>query len=321
VRDGLAGLIEALRPDAVHAVGLRAMTMASLALRSAGLQPPAVILHLTGRGYLGYARTVPAYLLRRLVHAAIRRCSARCNAWLAADNDDDAAEMVAARIVPAERAVVLPGPGIDPARYPQLPEPQNAVPRIAYVGRMLRSKGLDVIIGAHRLLRSRGIAAELALCGDAEPPGRDAIPLEALERWSRRPGVTWFGYAADVVGVWRGANIGVVPALGGEGMPRAMLEAAACGRPLVVSDIPGCRQFVRPGVEGLVVPPGNAGALAAALARLLADRELRRQAGAAARRRVIRDFTEAAVRAKVRDLYQQAHLAAYGTVDRVGLGE
>jgi glycosyltransferase involved in cell wall biosynthesis len=83
-----------------------------------------------------------------------------------------------------------------------------------------------------------------------------------------------------------------------------MLEAAACGRPLVVSDVPGCRQFVRPGIEGLLVPPGNAKALADALARMIADRELRLQAGAAARRKLLREYTVATVRAKVREIYQ-----------------
>ena len=97
-----------------------------------------------------------------------------------------------------------------------------------------------------------------------------------------------------------------MPVLAGEGMPRAMLEAAACGRPLVVSDVPGCRQFVRPRIEGLIVPPGDAGALADALATLVADRPLQLSAGAAARRKVVREYTETAVRARTREIYQAA---------------
>ena len=110
-----------------------------------------------------------------------------------------------------------------------------------------------------------------------------------------------------MVGAWGAADLAAVPSRPGEGMPRAMLEAAACGRPLVVSDVPGCRQFVRSGVEGLVVPPGNAKALADALAKLIRDRELRIQAGAAARRKLVREYTVTAVRAKVREVYQAVH--------------
>ena len=309
VRAGLARLIDEERPDVIHAVALQPMVLTSLALSKTGHRPAAVILHLTGRGYLAYARSPLARLVRAAAHMALRRCAARHNAWLVAENSDDVAEMVRARVAAPDRAAILPGAGVDPARLPQMPAPDNPVPRIAFVGRMQRSKGLHVLIEAHRRLRARGIAAELSLYGEADAGNREAIPREVLAGWGAEPGVAWHGRTGDIVGVWRAADIAVVPHLGGDGMPRAMLEAAACGRPLVVSDVPGCRQFVRDGTEGLVVPPGNAGALAEALAKLVADRELRLQAGAAARRRVVREFTEAAVRAKTREIYYAAHRA------------
>jgi glycosyltransferase involved in cell wall biosynthesis len=306
----LARLIDAERPDVIHAVALQPMVMASLALAKARHRPAAVILHLTGRGYLGFARTPLAHVLRTLAHAALRRCTARTNAWLVAENSDDLAEMTAARVARPGRTAIMPGAGIDPLRYPQLEAPDNAVPRIAYVGRMLKTKGLHVLMKAQRLLRARGAAFELALYGDADSGSREAIPKEVLASWASEPGVSLHGHTDDIVAVWHAADIAVVPALGGDGMPRAMLEAAACGRPLIVSDIPGCRQFVRAGIEGLVVPPGNAAALADALATMAADRQLRLRAGAAARRRVVREFTEAAVRAKTREIYQAAYRTA-----------
>jgi glycosyltransferase involved in cell wall biosynthesis len=309
VRERLARLIDAERPDAVHAIAMQPMVMTSLALARGGYRPAAVILHLTGRGYLGYARSPLAHLMRGVAHAALRRCTRRCNAWLVGENSDDVAEMVAARVAVAERTAILPGAGVDPARYPQLPPPRNEVPRAAYVGRMIRSKGVHVLIESQRLLRARGVALRLDLYGDADTGSREAVPREQLERWSEEPRVVWHGRTNDVVGVWRAADIAVVPALGGDGMPRAMLEAGACGRPIIASDVPGCRQFVRPGVEGLIVPPGNAAALADALARLAADPELRLSAGAAARRKVVREYTETAVRARTRDIYAAAHRA------------
>jgi glycosyltransferase involved in cell wall biosynthesis len=309
-RDGLVRLIDAEGADAVHAIAMQPMVLVSLALARTYHRPAAVIFHLTGRGYLGYSRSPLARLLRVLAHTAIRRCAAHHNTWLVAENSDDVAEMVAAGVAVPERTAILPGAGVDPSRYPQLPPPSNAVPQVAFVGRMLRSKGLHVLMKAQRLLRTRGVAAELALYGDADVGNREAIPEDVLAGWGREPGVTWYGRTNDIVGVWRAADIAVVPPLGGDGMPRAMLEAAACGRPLVVSDVPGCRHFVRAGIEGLIVPPGNADALADALAKLISDRELRLQAGAAARRRVIREYTEAAVRAKVREVYHAARVQA-----------
>jgi glycosyltransferase involved in cell wall biosynthesis len=312
VRDELAHLIDAERPDAIHAIAMQPMVMTSLALAKTAHRPAAVIQHLTGRGYLGYAHSPLAFLLRTLAHLALWRCARRHNAWLVAENADDVAEMIAARAAVPERTAVLPGAGVDPARYPQLAAPGNQIPRIAYVGRMIRSKGVHVLIEAQHRLRARGIHLLLDLYGEADSGSREAIPKEQLEAWNAEPGVTWHGRTDDVVGVWRMADIAVVPALGGDGMPRAMLEAAACGRPLVVSDVPGCRQFVRPGIEGLIVPPGDADALADALATLAADRALQLGAGAAARRKVVREYTETAVRAKTREIYQAARAHAAG---------
>jgi glycosyltransferase involved in cell wall biosynthesis len=306
-RESLVRLIDGEAPDAVHAIAMQPMVMVSLALARTYHQPAAVIFHLTGRGYLGYARSPLALVLRGLAHAVIRRCAAHHTCWLVAENEDDVAEMLAARVATPGRTAVLPGAGVDPSRFPQLAPPRNRVPRIAFVGRMLKTKGVDVLVKAHRLLRTRGIRAELALYGDADPGNREAIPAARLIRWGREPGVVWHGRTDDVVAAWAMADIAVMAPRTGEGMPRAMLEAAACGRPLVVSDVPGCRHFVRPGIEGLVVPPGSAKALADALAKLIADRELRIQAGAAARRKLIREYTVAAVRARVREVYQGVH--------------
>jgi glycosyltransferase involved in cell wall biosynthesis len=314
VRDALARLIDEEQPDAVHAIAMQTMVMTSLALAKARHQPWAVILHLTGQGYLGQSRSPLAYMLRPLARAALQRCTSRHNAWLVAENRDDVAKMLADRVVAPGRTAIVPGAGVDAALFPEIAAPLNPVPRVAYVGRMLRSKGLHVLVDAHRLLRERGANVDLALFGEADAGSREAIPKWTLLDWNREPGIAWHGRTNDIAGVWRAADIAVVPPLGGDGMPRAMLEAAACGRPLVVSDVPGCREFVRPGVEGFLVPPDDAGALAEALATLAGDPRLRLRMGAAARRRVLQDYTEDSVRAKIRDIYGAARWAAHNPV-------
>lgn len=313
VRDGLADLIDEERPDAVHAIAMQPMTMTSLALAKARHRPSVVVLHLTGQGYLGSSHSPVAYLLRPLANAALRHCAARHVSWLVAENGDDLAKMIQDRIAVPERTAIVPGAGVDLARYPQLPAPRSPTARVAFVGRMLRSKGPQVLVAAHRLLRARGVAIDLELYGDADSGSREAIARETLAAWNAEAGVNWHGQTGDIVGVWRAADMACVPALGGDGMPRAMLEAAACGRSLVVSDVAGCRQFVRSGVEGLVVPPGDPAALAEALARLAGDPAWRQRAGTAARRRVL-PYSEAAVRAKIRQVYRAALEATGGSV-------
>jgi glycosyltransferase involved in cell wall biosynthesis len=178
------------------------------------------------------------------------------------------------------------------------------VTRVAYVGRLIRSKGVETLVAAHRLLRERGLPLDLALYGAPDTQNPDAVTRETLEAWTRQPGLTWHGHVNDVREVWRQSDIAAFPTLGGEGVPRSLLEAAACARPLVASNVSGCRHFVRENVEGLLVPPGDAEQLAAALEHLTRDRGLRRRQGEAARRRLVEGYTDKAVSDALRGAYR-----------------
>jgi glycosyltransferase involved in cell wall biosynthesis len=190
---------------------------------------------------------------------------------------------------------VVGGAGVDPAAYRPQPLPPMLPLRVALVARMLWSKGIDVAVEAVRLARAQGAPVELDLYGAPDPSNRRAIAEATLRDWSR-DGVAWHGSTADVAAVWASHHVACLPSRGGEGLPRTLLEAAACGRTLVASDVPGCRSLVRDGVEGLLVPADDAPALAQALVRLSRDPALVAGLGAAARARIeAGGFTEAAV--------------------------
>jgi glycosyltransferase involved in cell wall biosynthesis len=143
----------------------------------------------------------------------------------------------------------------------------------------------------------------LELYGRSDEGNPDAVPAEAIAQWCAASGARWQGHVDDVRQVWKSADFYVLAARGGEGLPRALLEAAACARPLIVTDVPGCRHFVRHGLEGLLVKPDDVGGLADALARLAHDPELRQRMGAAARLRLLHGFTEAHVMQALRAAY------------------
>ena len=169
---------------------------------------------------------------------------------------------------------------------------------------MIRPKGVDVLMQALRPAQAaRRAAAARALRRHRRGQSRGASPRDELKSWCAKRDARWLGHVADVREVWRHADIFVLPARSREGMPRALLEAAACARPLVVTDVPGCRHFVRDGVEGFVVPPEDADALANALERLARDPDLRRRMGEAARLRLLHGFTEAHVKQSLRATY------------------
>jgi glycosyltransferase involved in cell wall biosynthesis len=174
---------------------------------------------------------------------------------------------------------------VDLARFVPLPEPPEPF-TIGYVGRMLADKGVPTLLDAHARLRARGIDVHLVLAGAPDGENPTSMSADELRRRAAVPGVTWLSHVTDVRDVWRRCHVAVLPSRH-EGLPLALLEAAACGRPLIASDIAGCRELAEPGVNALVVPPDDPDALASAIERLALDPGLRRRLAARSRARIV----------------------------------
>jgi glycosyltransferase involved in cell wall biosynthesis len=289
------------RPDLAHHVAMKPVLEGSLAARLARV--PAVVNALTGLGYLFIGRGGPARVLGPLVRRALKSLLARGANWrVVMQNPDDLDALVERGIVRRDSAVLIPGSGVDLARFKPAPEPAGK-PAAALVGRMLWDKGVGELAEAARLLRARGAALQVRLAGPEDPENPAAIPRATLEGWVREGIVAWTGQVKDVAALWRDTAIAVLPSYR-EGLPKALLEAAAAGRPMVAADVPGCREIVRHGETGVLVPPRDAPALADALERLAGDPALRQRLGAAARRLAEQRFGEAAIAAATVDLYR-----------------
>ena len=159
---------------------------------------------------------------------------------------------------------------------------------------------------AIRRLRGKGLAVELLLAGPTDPDNANSLSEETLRSLAAEPGIEWLGPVADVRTVWRRAAIAVLPSTYGEGVPKTLLEAAACGRPLIAADVPGCREVVRPGVTGILVPPRDVEALAEAIAALAGDPVRRAAMGRAGREWIERGFTDEIVARETLALYRAA---------------
>ncbi|MGD9829662.1 MAG: glycosyltransferase family 4 protein [Hyphomicrobiaceae bacterium] len=291
------------RPDIVHLIAMKPVALAGYACRMAGVKR--LVVHMTGLGHLAISRSLIVRPVRGLVFSHLRRLTARPDTWLIVENPEDLAVLTAAGIRPGHRVSILPGAGVDPDVYTPAPAPAGDPPTVAYAGRMIHSKGVTDLVAAHDLLADRGIALDVRLYGRLDDGNPEAISAAEIEAWTRRPHLTWLGHVDDVREIWRTAGICVLPAREREGMPRALLEAAACGRPLVVTNVPGCRHFVRDDIEGLIVPPADPPRLADALARLAGDPVLRQRMGMAARERIIEGFTETHVVEAVAEIYRR----------------
>jgi glycosyltransferase involved in cell wall biosynthesis len=218
------------------------------------------------------------------------------------ENLDDPAEF---KLEPEGRDVtIVGGAGVAAADFPFAPEPPAPPVKVAVVARMIYPKGIAEAVAAVQRTRTLGIPIELHLFGAPDPLNRDAIPESVLRQWSAQPGIHWHGHTSDVARVWREHHVSLFLSYYREGVPRALIEAAAAGRPIVTTDMPGCREVVRDGKEGFVVPPHDIEAAAFALAKLAGDPALRARLGAAANARFHERFTEHSVKLAIADVYR-----------------
>src|SRR5439155_8529098 len=163
----------------------------------------------------------------------------RPGAAVLVENADDRAT-VERMGVPADRVVLIPGSGVDVDKLTPVPEPDGPI-TIAFAGRLLLDKGLRTLIAAHRLLGQRGKGVRLLIAGEPDPANPTSIPEAEIAAWTLDPTIVRLGYVADIRTVWSAAHIAVLPSRR-EGLPMMLIEAAACGRPLVATDVPGCRE-------------------------------------------------------------------------------
>jgi glycosyltransferase involved in cell wall biosynthesis len=297
----LARILKRERPDVVHLIAMKPIVLGGLALRLASV--PHAVVHVTGQGLAGIATDPLLRLYRfgmlRVLASLVRKPAS----YLLVENPDDLA--LVRKLAPnlGARFAILGGAGVDPAAFPAQPAPDHAIPVAAHVGRMIKSKGIDLLMQAYDRLLAEGVSLKLDLYGSSDRENLEAVPPQDIIGWCQRSGANWHGAVSDVARVWQGADIFVLASRGGEGLPRALLEAAASARPLIVSDVPGNRHFVRHGIEGLLTPAGDVAALAAALRLMASDRELRLRMGQAARQRLLGGFTEAHVKGAIRAGY------------------
>jgi glycosyltransferase involved in cell wall biosynthesis len=305
----IAALYRRERPDIVHHVALKPVLFGGIAARLAfplGTGRPAQIAGVTGLGSGLAPERGLARLLRPALGWAVRLAAA--GAQVIVQNPEDGAALAGLGIAPAN-ILLIRGSGVDTGHFTPLPDPpeRHEPPRptvtVALVGRMLRSKGVLDAVAAVRLLRARGMAIELVLAGPTDPDNRDSLDDAALSVLAAEPGVEWLGRVEDVRTVWRRAAIAVLPSTYGEGVPKALIEAAACGRAIVAADMPGCREVVRPGETGLLVAPHDIAGLAEALAALAGDPTRRQAMGRAGRALVEREFGEEGVARQTLELY------------------
>jgi len=289
-------------PDLVHHVGLKPVLYGALAARVTGVT--AVVNALAGLGYVFSSSHSRARIIKRFVRAAFRLLLNRQNSVVLLQNPDDRRMLLELKTILPERTVLIRGSGVNIQRFRPSLEPGDGSVIVTLVARMLRDKGILEFVEASRLLKQQGIQFRAVLVGTPDPDNPTSISASQLETWQSEGWIEWWGQQDDIPDVWVQSHIAVLPSAYGEGVPMSLIEAAACGRPIITTDMPGCREIVQHEKNGLLVPVHDSKALADAVHRLIENPDLRRQMGKEGRKLVEEEFSESIVVAQTLNLYQ-----------------
>ncbi len=294
-------LLRSLRPDLVHTLTIKPVLYGGIAARLAGVR--GLVNAVTGLGQIFGAKGWRAAMLRLAVSRLYGWSLGHGNARLIVQNPDDGDILVRLGAVKAEGVELIRGSGVDLAQFAFSPDP-GGEPVFVLPARLIWDKGIQEFVDAAALLRQRGVTARFALIGDTHPSNPRAVP-EATLRGFAAEGVEWWGRCDDMPAIFASVHAVVLPSNYREGVPKVLIEAAASGRPIVATDNPGCREIARHEENALLVPPRDAAALAAALARLAKDPALRRRLGQGGRRIAEAEFDENQVAARTLEIYRR----------------
>ena len=299
----LIALYKRERPDLVHHVAIKPTVYGAIAARAAGSPP--VVNMVAGLGYVFTSDGPKARMVGAVLQYLLRGLLRPENSRLIFQNPDDEVMLQKLCHPRPGQMVLIRGSGVDLEHFSPRPEP--ARPVVTLVSRMLWTKGVGDLVAAARLLRERGEDVRVAVAGRPDIENPSSIPEAQLRAWDAEGIIRWHGHREDIADVWAASTIAVLPTTYGEGVPKALLEAAASGRPIIATDTPGCREIVRHGENGFLVPVKDPAALADAIRTLLEDPELRRTMGRRGRQLVEREFSESLVVRQTLDLYRSLH--------------
>jgi len=287
----------------VHGFTIKCAVYGSIAGRMAGVS--GLVNAVTGMGYVFTSDDPKARLLRPMVSGLLRLALGSPRARTILQNPDDVELFQDARLVDSSQVRLIQGSGVDCTRFSPMEagRPSDRL-RVLLPARLLWDKGVGEFVAAASMLRAEGRAIDFLLAGNTDPGNPASVPQTEVDRWAASGLVEWLGHVEDMPNLYRSADIVVLPSYR-EGLPKGLIEAAACGKPLITTDVPGCRNVVDHEVDGLLVPVRDAHALADAIRKLQDDPARRIALGAAARERALAQFDERIVISRTIGVYSE----------------
>jgi glycosyltransferase involved in cell wall biosynthesis len=289
------------RPEIVHHVAMKPILYGSLAAWITGV--PVVVNAFAGLGYAFTDETRRRSIEHRYLRRALKLLLRLSKSVVIFQNKDDRDLLFEEGVIELQHTRIIPGSGVDTKTF-DLRQSDTECPVVMLASRMLWDKGIGEFVEASRRLKQKGVLARCVLVGRCDEHNPAAIDPTQIHQWVREGLVEWWEHREEMSSTLASAAIVVLPSYR-EGLPKVLLEAAACGKPLIATDVPGCRDVVTHGVNGLLVPVRDPAALTAAIDALLRDSWRRAAMGEAGRKVVVRDFSVERVAGQVIDLYRE----------------
>lgn len=288
-----------LKPQLLHLVTIKPVLYGGISARLSPVK--SVVVAISGLGFVFMAKGCKASVLRFFAKTMYRVALGKKDLRVVFQNTDDQSTLVNIGAVTHDKSVLIRGSGVNLSEYQYLSE-QDSIPVVTFAARLLRDKGLMEFVQAARILKSRGLSVRFQLAGDLDPGNPTSIDPLLLQEWWQENTIEYLGHQSDIAQLFIDSHIVVLPSYR-EGLPKVLVEAAACGRAVVTTDVPGCRDAIIPNVTGLLVPVGDSNALAAGIERLVLDHVLRQSMGRAGRQFAEQNFS-------IKDIVSQ-HLELY----------
>jgi len=285
------------KPDLVHHFTIKCVLYGSIAARRAGVKH--VINAVTGLGYVFSNRNFFTCLVKPVVKFLYQRVLR--GSQVIFQNQHDLNYFIDNKLASESQCVLIPSSGVDVDKFKPAPRTKGT-PLVVLPARMLWDKGIKELVCAAELVKRAGMKARFVLVGDVDDGNPSSIPLDQLHEWQKEGVVEWWGWQEDMVSVYQQASIICLPSYS-EGLAKSLIEGAACGCPLVASDIPGCREVVENGLNGLLVPPRDVQALAEALLKVLSDEKLMRKMGIESRKIAVSTYAVKKIVAETINVY------------------
>jgi len=294
-------LFKIIKPDLVHLITIKPYLYGGVAARVTKI--PSVVSSVAGLGILFSSNAFKYKCLRTILYPLYRIAFGHKNQQVIFQNKDDRDALLDWSVVSEDKPVIIRGSGVDLRLCPFLPEPMN-VPVIAFAARLLIDKGVGEFAEASRILKERNIEARFWLIGEPDPGNANTVTKDKLKQWESEGLVKLFGFRKDVPKLFAQSNIVTLPSYYGEGLPKVLVEAAACGRAVITTDHPGCRDAIRPDETGLLVTTKDPFALADAIEYLIINSDVRCKMGEAGRALAEKEYAIERIVAAHMDIYR-----------------